>query len=142
MKRLTPILYVPSIDEAVAFYGRLGFDLEFAMNGEDGRMMHASVNQGDLSLMFGDAKMAAQYGAGPRDGGGSPELYINLDNVDQYFDRVRGSGGEILEEVTDQFWGDRTFTIKDPWGHILTFAQTVREFDPATMMPPAVPAGV
>ncbi len=35
MKRLTPILYVPSIEEAVTFYGRLGFGLEFAMNGED-----------------------------------------------------------------------------------------------------------
>jgi PhnB protein len=138
VQTLTPNLYVSSIEEAVEFYGRIGFGLEFAMNGENGRMMHASVQQGEVRFMFGSN---CEGYAVDRRGAGSPELYINLADVDAYFDRVRGSGAEILEEVTDQFWGDRTFTIRDPWGHILTFAQTVRAFDP-TMMPSAAPAAV
>jgi uncharacterized glyoxalase superfamily protein PhnB len=137
MLRLTPILWVPSIEEAVMFYRRLGFDQIDALTDTSGKLLHAQATRGDVSLMFGDLSAPL---APAHLGHGSPELYISLDAVDEYFDRVRGSGAEITQEPTDQFWGDRTFTIRDPWGHILTFSQTVREFDPARDVPAALPA--
>ena len=39
----------------------------------------------------------------------------------------------IAEEITDQFWGDRTFSVRDPNGYVLMFARNVHAFDPAKM---------
>ena len=140
MKQLTPILYVRSIEDAVAFYrDKLGFELGFSMPGPDGRMAHASVKHGDVELMIG-YKMGTNGSIDMSGLGGGPELYISMDGVDDYHAYVRDTGAPVTAELTDQFWGDRTFTVTDPDGHVLTFAQTVRQFDPARDMPVAAPA--
>ena len=140
MKSLTPVLYVRDIEAAVAFYNdRLGFDLAFALPGPDRRLMHASVRRGSVEMMIG-YKQAADGSIDTSNLGGGPELYISLDDVDGYYARVRDQGAPISADLTDQFWGDRTFTVTDPDGIVLTFAQTVREFDPARDMPVAAPA--
>lgn len=134
LKTLTPILWVRSIEHSVDFYGeKLGFDLQFAMTGDGGKMLHASVVNGDVTLMIG----SKEDGTLPGDGA---ELYISLDGVDGYYERVRGQGAPISEAIADQYWGDRTFTVTDPDGYVLTFAQTVRAFDPERDVPVAVPA--
>jgi len=56
---------------------------------------------------------------------GSPAsfiAYIYVDDVDALYERVRGRA-EVLMEPKDQFYGIREFTIRDPFGFILTFAQ-------------------
>lgn len=116
---------------------KLGFDLGFAMTGDGGRMLHASVLSGDVKLMLGYADPSA---AEQRLGGGA-ELYIYADDVDEYFKRVRSAGAELTRDIEDQFWGDRTFTVTDPDGYVLTFAQTMRAFDPSRNIP-AIPATV
>ena len=130
LKTLEPILYVRSIEEAVEFYRtKLGFELSFAMHGPDGRMMYASVRNGDVCLMLGhDDALADRLGGGA-------EMYISAQDVDRYYEHVRAAGVAPTREIADQFWGDRTFTVTDPDGYVLTFAQTVREFDPARDLP-------
>ncbi len=128
LKSLEPILWVRSIEDSVAFYQeKLGFELRFAMTGDGGKMLHASVVNGDVVLMLGDAA--------DRPRGGGVELYTYAENVDEYYARVRDAGTQVTQEITDQYWGDRTFTVTDPDGYVLTFAQTVREFDPARDIP-------
>lgn len=126
LKEVQPILHVSSIEQSVEFYQeKLGFDLGFAMTGNGGRMLHASVINGAVTIMLGydDAPDAEQ-----RRGGAV--LYTYLDDVDAYYRRVRSAGTALTEEITDQYWGDRTFTVTDPDGYVLTFAQTVRAFEP------------
>ena len=53
----------------------------------------------------------------------------------QQVGNLTGTGASITMEIQDQFWGDRTFTVTDPEGYVLTFAQTVRAFDPSQPMP-------
>jgi len=128
LKSLEPILWVRSIEDSVAFYQeKLGFELQFAMTGDGGKMLHASVVNGDVALMLGDAA--------DRSRGGGAELYTYAENVDEYYARVRAAGAQFTQEITDQYWGDRTFTVTDPDGYVLTFAQTVRGFDPARDVP-------
>ena len=42
----------------------------------------------------------------------------------------------MIEEITDQFWGDRTFTVEDKDGYLLTFSKHVRDMDFSQMQPP------
>ncbi|MGH2587560.1 MAG: VOC family protein [Dehalococcoidia bacterium] len=126
MQTVIPMLHVSSIEQSVDFYKeKLGFDLEFAMNGDGGKMLHASVSNGDVKLMIGYPDGEA------RPLGGGAELYIMTDAVDAYHARVRDAGTALSKEITDEWWGDRLFTVTDPDGYVLTFAQTVREFDPS-----------
>ena len=139
LKELQPILWVSSIEQSVDFYrDKLGFDLGFAMTGDGGRLVHASVTNGSVTLMLGYKDGANIPVEGRRLGGGA-ELYTYADDVDGYYERVRRAGTALTQEITDQYWGDRTFTVTDPDGYVLTFAQTVREFAPDL---PAVAATV
>jgi uncharacterized glyoxalase superfamily protein PhnB len=58
------------------------------------------------------------------------ELYIEVEKVNEYHDRVRANGVKISEPLTDQWWGDRTFTVMDPFGYLIWFYQTVGEVKP------------
>jgi PhnB protein len=132
---MTPILWVKSIEDAVEYYEqKLGFTLEFAMNGPDGKMAHASVSRDDVRLMLG-YRMDEKGELDLVNVGGGAELYFNTDAVDDYYTSVRGAGATIADDIKDQFWGDRTFTVRDLNGYSLTFAQTVRAFDPSQPMP-------
>jgi PhnB protein len=133
-KEVQPILFVSSIERSVEFYQeKLGFDLGFAMTGDGGRMVHASIVNGAVTIMLGYKNPAD---ADQRLGGGAV-LYTYVDDVDEYYERVRSSGATLTEEIVDQYWGDRTFTVTDPDGYVLTFAQTVRAFDPANVPVPS-----
>jgi PhnB protein len=130
MTRIEPILWVSSIERSVDFYReKLGFNLRFAMTGDGGAMVHASVANGEVTLMLG----YRQDGAAPL--GDGAELYIYTDDVDAQYERVRSAGATLTRDIADQYWGDRTFTVTDPDEYVLTFAQTVREFDPDRGIP-------
>lgn len=134
---MQPILFVSSIEQSVDFYQeKLGFVLGFAITGDGGRMLHASIVHGAVTLMLAYADPAVE-----RRLGGGAELYVYVDDVDGYYERVLTAGTVLSRDIEDQFWGDRTFTVTDPDGYVITFAQTVRAFDPARDIP-AIPATV
>jgi PhnB protein len=135
LKSVTPILWVKSIEDAVDYYEqKLGFTLDMAMRGPDGKMAHAMVSRDGVGLMIG-YKMNDKGELDLTGLGGGAELYFATDAVDDYYGYVRGAGASITMDIEDKFWGDRTFTVTDPDGYVLTFAQTVRAFDPSQPMP-------
>lgn len=137
LQEMQPILFVSSIEQSVDFYQeKLGFDLGFAMTGDGGRMLHASIVNGAVTLMLAYADPTIE-----RRLGGGAELYVYVDGVDGYHGRVVAAGAVPSRDIEDQFWGDRTFTVTDPDGYVITFAETMRAFDPARDIP-AIPATV
>ena len=56
------------------------------------------------------------------------------DDIDQFYAMLKEKGINIVKEIENQFWGDRTFSIKDPDGYQLTFAKNIREVSPEEMM--------
>lgn len=133
LKSLTPILNAKDLEASVAYYQqKLGFTLEWAMRGPDGRMVHVSVAKDDVRLMLG---------VHPDGVTGAPgaTLYIDIDDVDAYYSTVRAAGATILEEPKDQFWGDRTFMVVDLDGYVFMVGQTVKEIDPSTLSMPTEP---
>jgi PhnB protein len=68
------------------------------------------------------------HGDSPRRGV-STMLYVYVDNVDAHYRRVCDAGAEVVMELNDRPWGDRTYQVRDPEGHQWIFAQHVRDVE-------------
>ena len=127
MKNIIPALAVADIETSVRFYTDvLGFDVGFTLPGEDGKLIHASVQRGDSYLMFGRIDPSNAHDQGPL--GQGVVLYATVadnEDIDSYFENVRDAGAAIMQEPTDQFWGHRDWGITDPDGyHLFISKQT------------------
>ncbi len=123
MSDVQPVLYIDDIERAIAFYrDGLGLTVDvFGSDPESGcpNIFLASIENAKF-LVSRDPNFAKAGGSGS----GGVTLYFHLDSpVDGYVERFRSAEGvEIVEDFTDQWWGDRTFTIRDPWGYVLLFS--------------------
>ncbi|UCC44900.1 MAG: hypothetical protein JSU65_02945, partial [Candidatus Zixiibacteriota bacterium] len=97
---------------------------------KDGSLMHAEMVHRDTVLMIGsESEQQEQLSA--RTLKGSPvSFYLYVDEVDNFFQKARQAAAEVVSEPKDQFWGDRTCTVRCPEGYQWTFAQNVADFDP------------
>lgn len=133
---LSPTLLVEDIAKSLNFYTEtLGFEEVGKMPGPDGQLVYASVKWKDANIMFGEASWLSEE-ARPYRGTGV-DFYIlgdKEDDLDQYYKSLKERGVKIVKDIADQFWGDRTFSVKDPDGYQLTFAKTVRQVSEEEMI--------
>jgi PhnB protein len=95
-----------------------------------GRVGHAEIRIGDSVIMLADEHPAMGY-RGPRAlGGSSVSILLYLDDVDTVFERAVRAGAKALRPVADQFYGDRSGTLEDPFGHVWTIATHVEDVPP------------
>ena len=120
---VTPYLIVQGASDALAFYKKaFGATELFRMEGPGGKVGHAEIKIGDSPLMLADEYPDMGY-RGPQALGGTPVSiahYVN--DVDAVFDRAVSAGAKVLKPVKDQFYGDRSGTVADPFGHVWTIA--------------------
>ena len=131
---VTPYLYIDGAAEAIEFYKKaFGATESYRLPGQDGRIGHAEIRIGDSVVMLADeSEQMKSYG--PRHYGGvSSSLLVYFDNVDEVFDRAVAAGGTVKRPVADQFYGDRTGGIEDPFGHHWYVATHVRDVSPEEM---------
>jgi len=119
---IAPILAVKDVDASLAFYTeKLGFEKLFVMEGPGGKNTFAFVSMGYLAQIGLNAKPApAPVGNGVVFMIYPPEE-VNLDKL--YAD-VQSRGVAIEQPLREEYWGDRTFSVKDPDGYCLTFSVT------------------
>lgn len=114
----TAYLIVDGAAAAIDFY-RKAFGAREVMRfpGPNGRIGHADVLIGGGHVMLADA--SPEMGAkGPEAFGGSPvSLCIYVEDVDKVFERAVAAGAKVTRPVADQFYGDRTGGLTDPFGH-------------------------
>lgn len=114
--------------EALDFYVRaFGAKEKFRMPRPEGGIMHAEIQLGDSVIMLADesSKMGAY---GPKHYGGSPiTLFVYVRDVDATTKQAEHAGARITRPVADQFYGDRTAGLKDPFGHRWYLATHVRD---------------
>jgi PhnB protein len=117
--------------DAIAFYREaFGATELFRMADAKGRIGHAEIRIGDSVVMLADAQPGSVC-SGPRALGGSTVgLMIYLESVDTVFARALRAGGKSLRPVVDQFYGDRSGTLEDPFGHVWTVATHVEDVPP------------
>jgi PhnB protein len=127
---VTPYLMMNGAPAAIAFYQEVfGATELFRIADEQGDVNHAEIRIGDSLVMLADAHPGTTC-ASPRSLGGSSGLMIYVEDVDAVFARALAAGGKSLKPLADQFYGDRSGTFEDPFGHVWTVATHVEDVPP------------
>ncbi|MGC1421723.1 MAG: VOC family protein [Terracidiphilus sp.] len=127
---VTPYLIIGKgrASEAIDFYAR-AFNAKEVMRmpGQQGRIAHAEIQLGDSRIMLADE--APQIDAyGPDHFKGSPvTLLVYVPDVDATTKQATAAGASVERPIADQFYGDRTAGLKDPFGHVWYLATHVRD---------------
>jgi len=133
-RTVTPYLIVKGAAEAIEFYKRaFGATELLRMADPHGRVGHAEIKIGDSVIMLADEHPAMGY-RGPRSlGGSSVSILLYLEDVDAVFERALEAGAKAQRPVANQFYGDRTGTLEDPFGQVWTVATHVEDVPPEEM---------
>jgi PhnB protein len=131
---VTPYLIIRDAARALEFYAHaLGATETMRLTDPDGRIAHAEMRIGDGHFMLAE-EMPDRGFRGPLSFGGTPvSLLVYVEDVDAVFDRAIAAGAENQRPVADQFYGDRSGTLVDPFGHVWTIATHVRDMSPDEM---------
>lgn len=113
-----PYLRVHSAADAIDFYARaFGAKEEFRLTEPNGRIGHAEIKIGPATVMLAD-EFPEKGIVGPHSIGGTTfSLHLHVDDVDRLFARAIAAGATPLRPLQDQFYGERSGTILDPFGH-------------------------
>ena len=133
---VTPYLVIRGAAQAIEYYKKVfGATEVFRMNGPDGKVGHAELKIGNSHIMLADENPAMGQGhTSATTIGQSPvSLYVYLPDVDTVVKRAAAEGGKILKPVEDQFYGDRSGTLEDPFGHGWTIATHKEDVTPEEM---------
>jgi PhnB protein len=124
----TPYLIVKGAAEAIEFYQRaFGATELMRMADPKGRVGHAEIRIGDSVIMLADEYPEMGH-RGPRSlGGSSVSILLYLEDVDTVFERALKAGARAQRPVQNQFYGDRSGTLEDPFGHVWTIATHVED---------------
>lgn len=113
-----PYLRVHNAPEAIQFYAR-AFDAQelFRLTEPSGRIGHAEIKIGPATIMLAD-EFPERGIHGPRSlGGTSIALHLHVADVDATFAKAVEAGAAVLRPLQDQFYGERSATVRDPFGH-------------------------
>lgn len=125
---ITPYLVVNDVPTAIEFYKRaLGAEQLFRMDMPDGKVMHAEIKIGNSILMM-TSEMADMKSQSPQTLKGTPVSFMMyVEDVDSVAKKAIAAGMETLRPVENQFYGDRTGTFKDPFGHIWSIGTHIED---------------
>jgi PhnB protein len=115
---VTPYLVVKGAAQAIEFYKKaFGATELFRMPGPGGQVMHAELQLGDSRIMLAD-EVPQMNALSPQTIGGSPVgLMLYVPDVDAQAKLAVAAGAVVERPVQDQFYGDRSGTFRDPFGH-------------------------
>lgn len=124
----TPYLYIRGAAKALDFYKRaFGANEEMRMDGPNGTVGHAEIAIGKAHVMLADENPSMGIKSPDTLGGTSVSMYVYVEDIDSFFKRAVEAGATELKPVADQFYGDRSGFLKDPFGHQWGFATHVED---------------
>lgn len=130
---ITPYLIVKGAAQAIDYYKNVfGASEVFRMDGPDGKVGHAELQIGDSRIMLADENpnMGQGYTSAATIGASPVSLYLYIPDVDSVVERAVSAGAKLLKPVQDQFYGDRSGFIQDPFGHLWGVATHVEDVAP------------
>lgn len=131
---VTPYLSIKGAADAIDFYKKVfGATELFRMPGPGGKIGHAEIKIGNSPIMLADEYPEMEF-VSPQTLGGTPiGLMIYVDDVDTMFKQAITAGAKEIKPLQNQFYGDRSGTLKDPFGHVWTVATHVEDVAPEEM---------
>ena len=119
---VTPYLIVKGGAEAIDYYKKAFGAVELFRMDRGGKIGHAEIKIGDSPIMLADEYPEMKY-LSPKTLGGTPvSIMIYVEDVDTVYNRAIAEGGTEVKGLQDQFYGDRSGTLTDPFGHVWTVA--------------------
>ena len=130
---VTPYLIVKGAAKAIDYYKKVfGATETMRIPGPNGTVMHAEIKIGDSVIMLADEQQGNFRS--PEGLGGSPvSLMVYVEDVDKTFKQAISSGAKETRAVQDQFYGDRSGNLVDPFGHVWTVATHKEDVSEAEM---------
>jgi PhnB protein len=120
---VTPYLIIKGADRALEFYKRaFGAKQRMRMDGPNGTVGHAEIEIDGSAVMLADEFPEMGYRSPQSIGGAGVSLVLYVTDVDARFNQAVAAGAKPLRPVEDQFYGDRSGTIEDPFGHVWTIS--------------------
>jgi PhnB protein len=123
--------------EALAYYKKaFGAIEKVRMDMPGGKIGHAELQIGDSMIMLADEfpDMADAVARSPKGlGGTSFGINLYVEDSDATFKRAVEAGGKVKRPLTNQFYGDRSGTIEDPFGHVWTISTHIEDVSPEEM---------
>jgi PhnB protein len=132
--RVSPYLVVDNATKAIDFYTQvLGATERMRMPAPGGKIGHAELQFDDSVVMLAD-EYPEMGAVSPKSVGGTPvTLGLYLEDVDKTFDAAVQAGAKALRPVEDQFYGDRSGQIEDPFGHRWSLSTHIEDVSPDEM---------
>ena len=130
----TPYLIVKDAARAIEFY-KQAFAATELMRFADpsGKIGHAEIKIGNSPIMLADEHPDMGYRS-PLSLGGTPvSILLYVPDVDALFARAVAAGATVKRPVKDQFYGDRSGTVEDPFGHVWILTTHVEDVSPEEM---------
>lgn len=126
---VTPAICMKDAAKAIEFYKK-AFGATEVMKFVDpstGKIGHAEMKIADRA-MFMLSDQYSGYNHSPEEYGGSTVvLYVYVEDVDRFIDRAVKAGAKLIMPVKNQFYGDRSGRVEDPFGHVWVFGTHVED---------------
>jgi PhnB protein len=131
---ISPYLIVDDATRALEFYKKAFGARELMRHaGPDGRIGHAELRIGDSIVMLADEHPEVNARS-PKTVGGTPvSLHLYVKDVDAVARQAVGAGARVTRPVQDQFYGDRSGTFEDPFGHQWHLSTHIEDVSPAEL---------
>jgi len=133
---VTPYLIVKDAAKAIEYYTKVfGAKELFRMAQPNGRVGHAELQIGNARIMLADENptMGQGHTSATSIGASPVSLYLYIPDVDRVVERAVAEGAKTLKPVENQFYGDRSGFIQDPFGHLWGIATHVEDVSPQEM---------
>jgi PhnB protein len=115
---VTPYLVIKGAAQAIEYYKNVfGAQVLVRMDGPKGTVGHAELKIGDSIIMLADENPAMDNKSAATIGATPVSLYVYLPDVDRVVEKAVSEGAKLLKPVEDQFYGDRSGFLQDPFGH-------------------------
>jgi uncharacterized glyoxalase superfamily protein PhnB len=129
-----PYLRVAKAAAAIEFYVRVfGAKEKFRLVEPSGRVGHAELELGPFTVMLSDE--FPEYGIrGPGAASGTTvSIHLHVDDADAMIQRAVEAGAELLRAPQDAFYGERSGSVRDPFGHEWQIGHSIEEVTPEEM---------
>ena len=133
---VVPYISIKNASDAIAYYKKaFGAEELVRMPMPDGKVGHAELKIGDSIVMMADeTDHPDAIAKSPRTlGGVTSGLCLYVENSDAVFNRAVEAGGKVRRPLTNQFYGDRSGTVEDPFGQVWTISTHVEDVPPDEM---------
>ncbi|NWH07148.1 MAG: VOC family protein [Alphaproteobacteria bacterium] len=129
-----PYLRAQNAERAIAFYAEaFGAKEKFRLTEPGGRIGHVELLFGDATVMLSDPFPEFGIHALSPDGPSSFVIHLHVDDADTVIANALKAGAKLVRAPQDHFYGERSGTVRDPFGYDWLIGHSIEEVEPDEM---------